>query len=161
MRISSMRVAIATALAAGVVMTSGAAHATDDSASWNLKGGDTFQVNAWHCGTYVHTCSWKTSTKLLGVRPVNAYWIENRAELQAHGFSASIKISKKPEATLTMRSKSLGVIRWKNIHSWISDLSGSMSPNWSTAYVSTRSCGSAHVTFGITVSEKCTYAGAF
>lgn len=157
------RIASVIASLGAVMMTGWAlpASATSDSASWNLKGGDKFQVNAWHCGTYVNSCSWKTSTKLLGAQPVNAVWIENDAELEAHGFSASIKISKEPSATLTMKSSSLGIVRWRNTRAWISDNSGQMSPSWTTAYVSTKSCGSAKVTAAITVSKKCAYAGSF
>jgi hypothetical protein len=159
--LSTITAAAATLALAGVAAFGAPADATSDSASWNLKGGDTFQVNAWHCGTYVNTCSWTSSTKLLGSNPFNAVWIQNRAELEAHGISASLTISKNPEATLTMVSKSLGVVRWKNYNAWISDNSGKMDPNWSTAYVSTRSCGSAKVNSSISVSEKCVYAGAF
>src|SRR4051812_4647464 len=65
-------------------------------------------VNAWHCGIYNSACDWKTSTKLLGNNPPNAWNITNRAELEAHGISASIEISKEPKATLTMKSRSLG-----------------------------------------------------
>lgn len=150
----------ATAFAALILSTSPAG-ATSDSATWNLSGGNRFQVNAWHCGTYVNACDWKASTKLLGTNPSKAQWIQNRAELQAHGVSASLTISKSPSATLTMKSKSLGEVRWRNTNAWIADTSGQMKPNWSTTYVSTRSCGSARVTSSINVSEKCVYAGAF
>ena len=139
----------------------GTAQATSASASWKLKNGTTFQVNGWHCGFYVKSCSWTASTKLTkGSKHYKATWIQNRTELQAHGFRASIKISKNPEATLTMKSKSLGEVRWKNYHAWISDNSGKMTPGWTTVYVSVRSCGSAKVTSKISVSEKCVYAGA-
>ncbi|WP_326803134.1 hypothetical protein OIE49_17445 [Streptomyces sp. NBC_01788] len=146
---------------AGLVLAAGPASATSDSATWNLSGGDTFQVNAWHCGTYVSACDWTASTKLLGTNPSNAQWIQNRAELEAHGVSASLTISKTPSATLTMKSKSLGEVRWRNTNTWIADTSGQMKPNFSTTYVSTRSCGSGQVTSSISVSEKCVYAGAF
>lgn len=137
------------------------AMATSDSASWNLSGGDTWQVNAWHCGTYVNACDWSSSTKLLGSNPATAQSITNRAELQAHGVSASLTISKDPGATLTMKSKSLGEVKWTNTKAWIADNSGQMKPNKSTVYVSTKSCGSGKVNASITVSEKCTEAGAF
>ncbi|GIE83117.1 hypothetical protein Aph02nite_90670 [Actinoplanes philippinensis] len=139
----------------------GPAMATSDSASWNLAGGDKWQVNAWHCGTYVNACNWTSSTKLLGSNPATAQTITNRAELQAHGVSASLTISKNPEATLTMKSKSLGEVKWTNTRAWIADNSGQMKPNYSTVYVSTRSCGSGKVNASITVSEKCVEAGAF
>jgi hypothetical protein len=109
----------------------------------------------------VTTCSWTASTKLLGSNPTVAQTITNRAELQAHGISASLTISKDPSATLTMTSKSLGVVRWTNTKAWIADNSGSMKPNFSTTYVSTKSCGSGKVNASITVSEKCVSAGAF
>lgn len=161
MRSMSVRAGITTILAVAGLAISGPAQATSESASWKLKGGDTFQVNAWHCAAYLKSCSWKTSTKLLGNNPFNAIWIENRAELRAHGLNASLKISKRPSATLTMKSKSLGVVRWRNTRDWIADNSGKMNPSWTTVYVSTRSCGSAQVTPKIFVSEKCVYAGAF
>jgi hypothetical protein len=134
---------------------------TTDSNSWNLPGGDKWEVNAWHCGTYVNACDWKTSTKLLGNNPGNAWNITNRAELEAHGISASIEISKEPKASLSMKSRSLGEVRWTNTNAWIADLSGQMKPSYSTAHVSTRSCGSGQVNANINVSEKCVYAGAF
>lgn len=147
------------------------AEATNSSATWNLKGGDTFQVNAWHCGTFLRKCSWATSTKLLGNHPAKARWIENRAILQAHGFRASLSISKSPGAVLTQSSKSTGIVRWRNYKAWVADNSGVMSPNWTTTYVSTQSCGSALATYNtkvkkkvktvtINVTEKCVYAGA-
>jgi len=130
------------------------ASATSASNTWKLSGGDTFQVNAWHCGVYVSTCSWTASTKLLGTTPLVASWIRNRTELEAHGWSASLKISKKPEANLTMKSKGLGQVEWTNTNAWISDNSGTMKPGWTTAYVSVRSCGSSKVTNSINVSEN-------
>ena len=69
--------------------------------------------------------------------------------------------SKDPNATLTMVSKSLGEVKWTNTKAWIADNSGQMKPNWSTTYVSTKSCGSGKVNASITVSEKCVEAGAF
>lgn len=136
------------------------AQATSDSTTVGLPGGNKISINAWHCGTYVNACDWKASTKMSGSNPSKARWIQNRAELEAHGVSVSIKISKNPEATLTMKSRSLGEVRWKNTNANISDTYGQMSPSWSTVYVSTRSCGSAKVTSSINVSEKCAYAGA-
>jgi hypothetical protein len=136
------------------------AQATSASTSWRLHGGDTFQINAWHCSTYVKACSWTASAKLRGSNPSKARWIKNRALLQAHGVSASITISKDSSGSLKMVSKSLGQVTWKNTHAWIADTSGTMKPSWTTAYVSTKSCGSALVTSSINVSEKCVYAGA-
>jgi len=147
------------ALAAST-LGAGPAEATSSSAKWNLPGGDQWQVNAWHCGTYTKTCAWTTSVKLLGSNPSNAQRIKNRSELEAHGVSVSIEISKEPKATLVMTSKSLGQVTWTNTNSWIADLSGSMTPNWTTLWVSTRSCGSGTVNGSIKVSEKCVYAGA-
>lgn len=151
------------AAAAGILVLSvgGSASAKPASASWNLPGGDTFQVNAWHCGAYRTACSWNASVKLLGYHPTTARWIKNRSELRAHGIRASLTISKNPSATLTMKSRSLGVASLRNTHAWIADTSGVMSPSWSTAYVSVRSCGTASVNSNITVSEKCVYHGAF
>ncbi|MFC1420060.1 hypothetical protein [Streptacidiphilus cavernicola] len=158
----SMRAAAGTAAAAltAVVMATSPASATTASTTWNLPGGDTFQVNAWHCGTYVSACSWTTSTKLLGSTPFNASWIRNKASLQAHGVSASLSISSSPSASISWTSKSLGSVTWTNTNNWDSDFSGVMKPGWTTVYVSTQSCGSAKVNSSISVSEKCVYAGA-
>jgi hypothetical protein len=146
---------------AAVLGMAGPAMATSDSASWNLSGGDKWQVNAWHCGVFQNACDWTSSTKLLGSNPLKAQTITNRALLEAHGVSASLTISKEPSATLTMKSKSLGEVKWTNTNAWIADNSGQMKPNWSTTYVSTKSCGSGKVNASITVSEKCVEAGAF
>jgi len=142
-------------------LTISPADATNASGKWNLRGGDQLQVNAWHCGTYVSTCSWSSSTKLLGSHPWRAIWIQNKATLEAHGFRATLTISKKPGAILDQTTRSMGTVRWTNFRAWIADNSGEMSPSWTTAYVSTRSCGLAKVTKRIAVSEKCVYAGAF
>ncbi|MEU7054475.1 hypothetical protein [Streptomyces sp. NPDC046197] len=151
----------AAAFAAGaLVLTASPAQATSASTTVGLPGGNKISINAWHCGFYVTACDWKASTKMSGSNPRKAKWIQNRAELQAHGVSVSIKISKNPEATLTMKSRSLGEVRWKNTNANISDTWGQMRPGGATTYVSTRSCGSAQVTNSIKVSEKCAYAGA-
>ncbi|MFI9548541.1 hypothetical protein ACIHAR_32270 [Streptomyces sp. NPDC052016] len=151
----------AAAFAAGaLVLAATPAHATSASTSVGIPGGNKISVNAWHCGFYVTACDWKASTKMSGINPRKAKWIQNRAELAAHGISVSITISKNPEATLTMKSKSLGEVRWKNTNASISDTYGQMRPGGATTYVSTKSCGSAKVTNSINVSEKCAYAGA-
>ncbi|MFE0455406.1 hypothetical protein ACFW2D_29895 [Streptomyces sp. NPDC058914] len=151
----------AAAFAAGaLVLAATPAHATSASTSVGVPGGNKISVNAWHCGFYVTACDWKASTKMSGTNPRKAKWIQNRAELAAHGISVSITISKNPEATLTMKSKSLGEVRWKNTNASISDTYGQMRPGGATTYVSTKSCGSAKVTNSINVSEKCAYAGA-
>jgi hypothetical protein len=151
----------AAAFAAGaLVLAATPAHATSASTSVGIPGGNKISVNAWHCGFYVTACDWKASTKMSGTNPRKAKWIQNRAELAAHGISVSITISKNPEATLTMKSKSLGEVRWKNTNASISDTYGQMRPGGATTYVSTKSCGSAKVTNSINVSEKCAYAGA-
>ncbi|MGW4087116.1 hypothetical protein ACWEGS_29195 [Streptomyces sp. NPDC004822] len=151
----------AAAFAAGaLVLTASPAHATSASTSVGIPGGNKISINAWHCGFYVTACDWKASTKMSGTNPRKAKWIQNRAELAAHGISVSIKISKNPEATLTMKSRSLGEVRWKNTNASISDTYGQMRPGGATTYVSTKSCGSAKVTNSINVSEKCAYAGA-
>lgn len=136
------------------------ARATSASNAVGLPGGNRVTVNAWHCGVYVSACDWKASTKMSGKRPRTARWIQNRAELEAHGVSVSLAVSKNPQATLTMVSRSLGVVRWRNTNASISDTWGQMRPSKGTVYVSTRSCGSAQVTGAIKVSEKCAYAGA-
>ena len=153
-------VGFTTAALAALALSASPASATSASTTWNLPGGDTFQVNAWHCGTYVSACSWTTSTKLLGSTPFNASWIRNKASLEAHGISASLSISSSPSAGITWTSKSLGSVTWTNTNNWESDFSGVMKPGWTTVYVSTQSCGSAKVTSSISVSEKCVYAGA-
>ncbi|MCF2537602.1 MULTISPECIES: hypothetical protein [Streptomyces] len=151
----------AAAFAAGaLVLTASPAHATSASTSVGIPGGNKISINAWHCGFYVTACDWKASTKMSGTNPRKAKWIQNRAELAAHGISVSITISKNPEATLTMKSRSLGEVRWKNTNASISDTYGQMRPGGATTYVSTKSCGSAKVTNSINVSEKCAYAGA-
>ncbi|MEN3586206.1 hypothetical protein AAH978_18900 [Streptomyces sp. ZYX-F-203] len=151
----------AAALTAGaLVLTASPARATSASTSVGIPGGNKISVNAWHCGFYVRACKWKASTKMSGTNPRKAKWIQNRAELAAHGVGVSIKISKNPEATLTMKSRSQGEVRWKNTNASIADTYGEMGPGGATTYVSTKSCGSAKVTNSIYVSEKCAYAGA-
>jgi hypothetical protein len=152
--------AAAVCAAGALVLTASPAQATSASTSVGLPGGNKVSVNAWHCGFYVSACDWKASTKMSGTNPRKAKWIQNRAEFQAHGISVSLTISKNPEATLTMKSRSLGEVRWKNTNANISDTYGQMRPGGATTYVSTRSCGSAQVTSAIKVSEKCAYAGA-
>ncbi|MFF7528812.1 hypothetical protein ACFZB2_06910 [Streptomyces bobili] len=152
--------AAAVCAAGALVLTASPAQATSASTSVGLPGGNKVSVNAWHCGFYVSACDWKASIKMSGTNPRKAKWIQNRAELQAHGISVSLTISKNPEATLTMKSRSLGEVRWKNTNANISDTYGQMRPGGATTYVSTRSCGSAQVTSAIKVSEKCAYAGA-
>jgi hypothetical protein len=154
-------VAVVASTLACLVVMAGPAHATQASASWNLVGGDRWQVNAWHCGTYWDSCAWSSSTKLLGSNPYNAQSISNRAELESHGGSLSISLSTHPGATITFTSSSLGKVTWTNWNAWISDNSGVMRPSWSTFWVSTRSCGWGRVNSSIYVSEKCVYAGAF
>lgn len=160
---SRLLIAVGTAVvaAASAVCLAAPSAATSASTSVSLPGGDTWQVNAWHCGTYWDKCSWTSSTKLLGSNPYNAQWISNRAELEAHGGSLSITLSKHPSATITFTSSSLGKVTWTNWTAWISDNAGVMDPSWSTAWVSTRSCGWGRVNSSIYVSEKCAYAGAF
>ncbi|MFF0202364.1 hypothetical protein [Streptomyces sp. NPDC005017] len=149
------------ALAAlALALTTTTAGATSSSHTVGLPGGNRITINAWHCGVYVNACDWKASTKMSGERPRTARWIQNRAELEAHGVSVSLAVSKNPEATLTMVSRSLGVVRWRNTNASISDTYGQMRPSRGTVYVSTRSCGSAQVNGAIKVSEKCAYAGA-
>lgn len=160
MKLASLRaVALAVGLCGSVAALT-PADATNASATWRLSGGDRFQVNAWHCGIYLNHCSWTTSTKLFGAHPRRAAWIKNTAVLEAHGFHASLTISKEPGVTLTQSSKSIGTVTWINFHNRISDNSGVMSPNWTTVYVSTESCGAAKVNKHISVAEKCVYAGA-
>ncbi|MFF3845994.1 hypothetical protein [Streptomyces sp. NPDC002328] len=146
--------------AMALVLSATPTHATSASTSVGLPGGNKVAINAWHCTLYTNACDWKASTRMSGNRPRLARWIQNRAELEAHGVSVSVSISKNPEATLTMVRKSLGVVRWKNTNASISDTFGQMRPSRGTVYVSTRSCGSAQVSGAIRVSEKCAYAGA-
>ncbi|MFD0026043.1 hypothetical protein [Streptomyces sp. NPDC058382] len=152
----------AAAVAAGALLfVATPAHATSASNTWGIPGNHKMQVNAWHCGTYVNDCSWTASTKLYkGKAHEKAQWVQNRAILAAHGVKVSIKISKNPEATLKMTSKSQGEVRWKNTKSWISDTNGKMKPSKLTVYVSTKSCGSAKLTSKIKFTEKCVSAGA-
>ncbi|MGX9886763.1 hypothetical protein [Streptomyces sp. NPDC002276] len=156
----------AAAIATGALLFAAApAHATTASGTWGIPG-HRMQVNAWHCSSYVTACDWKASTKLYkgtrGSTHDSAQWVQNRAILAAHGISVSIKISKNPEASLTMNSKSQGTVRWKNYggRKWIADTYGQMRPSRLTVYVSTKSCGSAQITSRIKFTEKCVYAGA-
>lgn len=160
-KIAGAGLAVAAFTGVGAATLAPSAQATSASTSVRLAGGDTWQVNAWHCGTYWDKCSWTSSTKLLGSNPLNARSISNRAELEAHGGNISITLSKHPSATITFSSSSLGKVTWTNTSAWISDNAGVMDPSWSTAWVSTRSCGWGRVNASITVSSKCAYAGAF
>ncbi|MCX5235668.1 hypothetical protein [Streptomyces prunicolor] len=153
----------AAAIAAGALLFAAApAHATSSSGTWGIPG-HKMQVNAWHCSSYATACDWKASTKVYkGTKHDSAQWVQNRAILTAHGVSVSIKISKNPEASLKMNSKSQGTVRWKNYggHKWIADTYGQMRPSRLTVYVSTKSCGSAQITSRIKFTEKCVTAGA-
>ncbi|MBD0840430.1 hypothetical protein ICC28_17200 [Streptomyces sp. TRM68416] len=160
MRTRLPHVSAAVLAAVALVLSATPTQATSAATSVGLPGGNKIVTNAWHCAVYANACDWKASTKMTGNNPKRARWIQNRAELEAHGVGVSVAISKNPEATLTMVSKSLGEVRWKNTHARISDTYGQMRPSKSTLYVSTRSCGSAQVTGAIKVSEKCAYAGA-
>lgn len=137
------------------------ASATSERNSWNIPGGNVLEVFGSHCNTFVRTCDWGSHTKMFGTRPYNAQWIENRTTLEAHGFRASITISAPPSAEITIHSRSMGTVRWRNFNAWTVYNSGTLRPSWSTAYVSVESCGSAKVTNRIFVSEKCVRAGAF
>lgn len=149
-------------LSCGVaVATVTPAQATADSQSYNLPGGDRWEVNAWHCGAYATACDWKASTKLLGTNPSSAETIVNRAVLESHGIGGELTISKSPSATLSMKSSTMGVVTLENTNSWIADNHGQMRPSGATTHVSVRSCGSGRVNSNINVSEKCAYAGAF
>lgn len=163
---SSVRTAakIGTTAACAILFTAGMAlpaQATSASSSWNIPGGNKLEVNAWHCGLFAKACDWKASTKMKGTKPKSAQWIQNRAEIKAHGIGAKVTISKNPSAVLKMKSKSMGEVRLKNTKTWIADTSGQIRPTGAPGYVSTKSCGSAQVTSKIKVSEKCVTAGAF
>ncbi|WP_066883676.1 hypothetical protein [Carbonactinospora thermoautotrophica] len=133
---------------------------TGDESRWSVGYG-TFVVKAWHCTMYRSACDWRSETMLVNNGGRIMDWIQNRSELEAHGPSATITISKNPEATLTMKSRSLGEVRWKRFVSNNVVTRGQMRPSWSTAWVSVRSCGSGDGpgSYGY-VSEKCAYAGA-
>ena len=137
-----------------------AAQATNASNELNLVGGDRLQANAFHCTTYLRQCSWETSAKLLGDNPKNASWIQNAAELKAHGPSAKITLGKSSNVEITFKSKSLVKTRWRNTKTWISSSGGKVKPSLSTAYVSTRASATAkHPKFG-TPGPVTAYAGA-
>jgi hypothetical protein len=124
-RAKSMRRRLAHASSAALtatvlVFSATPTHATSASTSVGLPGGNRIAVNAWHCSLYANACDWKASTKMSGNSPRKARWIQNRAELEAHGVEVSVSISKNPEATLTMVNKSLGVVRWRNTNARIS-----------------------------------------
>lgn len=151
------------ALAAGGAMLVVPLHAGATSASNDLRlsGGDTLVSDAWHCSTYVKSCSWRTAAKLKGNTPRRARWIQMNSEVQGHGISPKITIGKNTNVEITFRSKSLVKTRWRNRQHWISWSGGKVSPSFSTAYVSTRSSASAyHKVFG-RPSGLVAYAGAF
>ena|ERR1022692_713053 len=154
-------------LAAGAILASAGlavapmAQATSSSTSLRLNGGDALQVNAWHCGSYVSSCSWSTSTQLLGWSPALASSITNQSQLQAHGWGGSISLGSSWNVTITGSSHTLVSTRWTNTNAWIADSGGVVKPGWATAWVSTRAIGSAyHRTFG-SPSNVQAYAGAF
>lgn len=147
------------AASTAVVGVSSPAAAVSESNSWNLSGGDKWQQNAFECNVFAFTCDWTASTKLLGTTPSVAKTITNRTELEAHGISVSIEISKEPKATLTMKSRALGEVKWTNTDNWIADNSGQMKPSIGALSLSTKSCGFGKVNNSITVSEKCVEAG--
>ncbi|WP_330349054.1 hypothetical protein [Streptomyces sp. NBC_00582] len=151
----------ATVLAAlALVLSATPTHATSAATTVGLPGGNKIAINAWHCAVYVNACDWRASTTMSGLNPRKAQWIQNRAELEAHGVGGSLQISQNPGATLTVISKALAEVRWKNTNASIADTWGQVRPSKTTMYVSTRSCGTAQVTGAIKVSEKCAYAGA-
>ena len=152
--------ALTTLLAAGIAVAP-SAEATSSTTNLRLNGGDVLQVNAWHCGTYVSSCSWKTSTKVLGSHPLKASSVTNASQLQAHGWGGSISLGSSWNVTITGSSHSLVSTRWTNTNAWISDSGGVVKPGWATAWVSTRATGSArHPIFG-SPSNVQAYAGAF
>ncbi|MGH2917170.1 MAG: hypothetical protein ACRDLS_01020 [Solirubrobacteraceae bacterium] len=137
------------------------APATSASTELNLVGGDTLQANAWHCGTYVKSCSWQSSAKLLGYHPARARWIRNTAEIEAHGFRAKITLGKVINVEIIEKKRSLIKTRWTNRKHWISWSSGKVKPSWTTLFVSTRSSATAaHRIFG-RPGPVTAYAGAF
>jgi hypothetical protein len=132
--ITAVGVAGAAALAGPAVV-----HATSASTQLHLNGGDTLEADAFHCTSYFRHCSWQTSAKLLGTHPHRASWIQNNAEIQAHGISPKISLGKSINIEITFKSRSLVKTRWRNTRSWISWSKGKVSPSFSTAYVSTKS----------------------
>ena len=144
--------------AAGAAVPS--AFATKASNELNLVGGNKLQSNAFHCTTYWSACSWETSAKLLGNSPKRASWIQNAAELKAHGPSAKITLGKSSNVEITFKSKTLVKTRWRNTRTWISSSGGKVKPSKSTLYVSTRASASAyHPKFG-KPGPVVAYAGA-
>jgi hypothetical protein len=152
----------AASLLALSTFASNPADATGATTTLRLKGGDRLVANAWHCGTYVRACGWKSSAKLLGTNPSRARWITNRATIEAHGLRASLSLSRKgPTVRVTGTSRAVVRTVWTNTNAWISDSAGEVRPGFTTAYVSVRSVASAsHPTFG-TPSGVTAYAGAF
>lgn len=120
------------------------AEATSASNNLNLKGGDTLQANAWHCGTFQNSCSWANSAKVLGYHPAYASSVTNESEIQAHGISASLTIGSTVNVNIVFTSDSIVRSRWTNYHAWISDSSGEAYPDWSTTYVSSKETASAY-----------------
>lgn len=152
---------IGAALAATLLGAALPAHATGAQNDFQTGYG-TFRVKAYHCSVYTTACDWRSETMLInnGGRIMDT--ITNVSRLEAHGVDVSVRISKNPEATLTMVSRSLGEVRWTRFTSNNVVTRGQMQPSGGTTYVSVNSCGSGDgpSSFGF-VSEKCAYAGAF
>lgn len=125
-------------------------------------GYGTFRIKAWHCTTYWSACDWRSETMLVNNGGKYMDWIENRSTLEAHGISASVTISKNPEASLKMVSNKIGEVRWRRYVSNNTVTWGQMRPGGATTHVSVNSCGSGDGPGGYGyVTEKCVYAGAW
>jgi hypothetical protein len=136
-------------VAAATLTGPAAVHATNASTQLQLNGGDTLEADAFHCTSYWKHCNWQTSAKLLGTHPKLASWIQNNAEIKAHGIFPKITLGKSTNIEITFKSTTLIKTRWRNTHSWISWSKGKVSPSFSTAYITTKSTASAyHRIFG-------------
>lgn len=155
----AIRLAAFAGLAATALALPAPVYATSASTRLRLNGGDVLEADAFHCTTYFRSCTWQTSAKLLGIHPARASWIQNSAEIQAHGIVPTITLGKSSNVQITFKSRSLVKTRWRNTNSWLSWSGGTVSPSFSTAWVSTRSTASAyHRIFGGPQVQA--YAGA-
>lgn len=153
-------ISLAVSLAVIVVLAGATcAWGTAASTEVNLRGGDRLQANAWHCSVYLSGCSWATSSKLLGTHPRQAAWIQNTAEIQAHGPMARITLGMNSNVEITFSSSTRINTRWRNTRSWIADSHGKVNPSLTTTFVSVRSQAVAqHQIFGN--PSVTAYAGA-
>src|ERR1022692_832755 len=62
---------------------------TTATTTLNLAGGDQLRAGAYHCGTYVTSCSFSNYAEVLGYSPALANWVTNVTRIDAHGADIS------------------------------------------------------------------------